>query len=286
MKPGFWDYVREAFSARPMGMFVAPNWVGLGIFALLGVMNPGFWVIGFGLELAYLGGLATNDRFQRLVDATHQWKARRQWQVRVDELASQLGVEGQRRYRALEVRCRAILEQQFRGLTPSSGLDAQGEGLGRLLWVYLRLLLTRQAIDRIIRQPSESAEDTERLEGRIRALETRLKEEGLGEELRRSLTGQVEILQQRIGKRREAREKIAFLDAELTRIEEQAELVREQAVLSTNPEAVSQRIDEITTTLGGTSEWIKKQQQIYGAVEDLLMEPPALSVDVQVKQSQ
>jgi hypothetical protein len=286
MNPGFWDYVREAFNARPVGMFVAPNWVGLGIFALLGALNPGFWVIGIGLELAYLGGLATNDRFQRLVNATHQWKARQQWQARVDELVTQLGVDGQRRYRALEVRCRAILEQQFRGLTASTGLEVQGEGLGRLLWVYLRLLLTRQALDKIIRQPTESTEDTERLAGRIRALETRLKEEGLGEELRRSLTGQIEILQQRIGKRREAREKIAFLDAELTRIEEQAELVREQAVLSTNPEAVSQRIDEITTTLGGTSQWIKEQQQIYGAVEDLLMEPPALSVNVQVKQSQ
>ncbi len=66
---GFFDYVRAAFSARPIGMFVPPNWVGLGAFALLGVANPGFWVLGAGLELGYLAVLATNQRFQRVVDA-------------------------------------------------------------------------------------------------------------------------------------------------------------------------------------------------------------------------
>ena len=36
MNPGAWDYIREAFNARPIGMFVPPNWIGLGAFALLG----------------------------------------------------------------------------------------------------------------------------------------------------------------------------------------------------------------------------------------------------------
>ncbi len=284
MKPGLWDYVREAFSARPIGMFIPPNWVGLGVFALLGLLNPGFWVIGFGLELAYLGVLATNQRFQRLVAASRLWETRQQWQAKVDGIASQLGVEGQQRYRALEVRCRAILEQQAHLGIVATGLDAQGEGLGRLLWVYLRLLLTRQSIDKIVREATTP--ESNRIEERLASLQSRLKEETLGEELRKSLTGQVEILQQRLEKRREAKEKIAFLDAELTRIQEQVELVREQAVLSTDPESVSQRIDQITTTLGGTTQWISEQQKIYGAVEDLMAEAPSLSVSAPGKQSQ
>ena len=286
MKPGFWDYVHQAFNARPIGMFVPPNWIGLGVFGLLGILNPGFWVIGIGLELAYLGSLATNGRFQRLVQATQQTQTRRQWQATVDDQVKQLNPEGQRRYRGLEARCRSILEQQMRGLTGAGVLDAQGEGLGRLLWVYLRLMLTRQAIDKIIQEAAGGTEDIARLSERIQNLQTRLKEESIGEELRKSLTGQIEILQQRVEKRREAREKLAFLDAELTRIEEQAELVREQAVLSTDPQSVSQRIDQITATLGGTSQWISEQQKIYGAVEDLMAEPPALSASIAPRQSQ
>ncbi len=286
MKPGLRDYIHDAFNARPIGMFIPPNWVGLGIFALLGLVNPGFWVIGIGLELAYLGVLATNPRFQRLVAATRQWETRRQWQSKVDELVRMLGVEAQQRYRALEVRCKAILEQQAHLSVVSTGLDAQGEGLGRLLWVYLRLLLTRQAIDRIVRESASPREDADRIGERITNLQSRLKEESLGEELRKSLSGQIEILQQRLEKRREAKEKTAFLDAELIRIEEQVELVREQAVLSTDSESVSQRIDQITTNLGGTTQWISEQQKIYGAVEDLMAEPPSLSLGVSGKQSQ
>src|SRR5512136_1348774 len=115
MKPSFSDYVREAFHARPIGMFVPPNWVGLGVFGLLGLLNPGFWVMGVGLELAYLGILATNKRFQRLIDAVYLGKTTRGRQEMVDSLINQLGPEGLKRYRALEVRCRAILKQQFRG---------------------------------------------------------------------------------------------------------------------------------------------------------------------------
>lgn len=286
MKPSFGDYVREAFHARPIGMFVPPNWIGLGIFGLLGLLNPGFWVMGAGLELAYLGTLATNKRFQRLIDATFLGRTTKTRQEMVNDLVNQLAPEGLKRYRALEARCRSILEQQSRAGPIATVVESQGEGLSRLLWVYLRLLLTRQAIERIVRETAEAREGSDRLEDRVLALEAQLKEANLTEDLRRSLSGQMEILQQRLEKRKEARDKMAFLDAELTRIQEQIELVREQAVLAASPEALSQRIDQITTTLGGTNQWIREQQQIYGAVEDLLAEPPPLSPGTPAKQSQ
>ena len=286
MKPGFWDYVKSAFNARPIGMFIPPNWIGLGIFAVLGALNPGFWIIGAGLELGYLALLATETRFQRFVSGERLLRTQRQWQTKMDQLVAQLGQGDQARYRALESRCRSVLGQQLQGAALLPDLDVQAEGLGRLSWMYLRLLLTRQSIDRIIRESTAVTLDGERLEERIDRLQGRLKEESLSDELRRSLAGQVEILQQRLERRREAREKLAFLDAELARIQEQVELLREQAVLSTDPETVSERIDQITTTLGGTTEWIRQQQKIYGVMEDLLVEPPPLSVRTVAKENQ
>jgi hypothetical protein len=284
MKPGFWDHVRAAFSARPIGMFVPPNWVGLAAFGFLGLVNPGFWVMGFGLELAYLGLLANNDRFQRIVSAQKQIEGRRAWQQSVDGLVQQLSIEGQRRYRNLETRCASILEQQQKVSVMPSGLEAQGESLGRLLWMYLRLLMTRQAIDRIVRESAGTGEESNQLEDRVRRLEAQLAEGAISDELRRSLTGQIEILKQRLQKRAEARDKLAFLDAELTRLQEQVELIREQAVLSTDPQLLSTRIDQITATLDGTNQWIREQQKIYGATEDLLSEPPPFSIREAIKQ--
>jgi hypothetical protein len=277
VNPGAWDYIRKAFNARPIGMFVPPNWIGLGVFAILGAMNPGFWVIGLGLELGYLWVLSTHKRFQRFVDASKQMQTKQQWQTKINALIQQLSGEDQQRYRALEVRCWTLLEQQHAIQTASPGLQAQGEGLGRLLWVYLRLLTTRQAINRILRSPVGVPNESTGLEERISNLQSRIKEE-LSEDLRKSLTGQIEILQQRLDKRREAKEKLAFLDAELTRIQEQVELVREQAVINADPETLSKRIDDVTATLGGTTQWISDQQKIYGAVEDLMSEPPPLQI--------
>jgi hypothetical protein len=284
MKPGFWDHVRAAFSARPIGMFVPPNWIGLTAFGFLGLLNPGFWVMGFGIELAYLGMLATNERFQRTVIAEKQWQGRRQSQKRVDDLIQQLVPEAQRRYRNLEVRCGAILDQQQKAAVVPSGLEAQSESLGRLLWMYLRLLLTRQAIERIVRESAGLGEESNQLEDRIQKLETQLAGRSVSEELRRSLTGQIDILKQRLQKRTEARDKLAFLDAELTRLQEQVELIREQAILSTDPQLLSTRIDQITATLDGTNQWIQEQQKIYGATEDLLSEPPPLTIKEAIKQ--
>jgi len=279
VNPSAWDYIRKAFNARPIGMFIPPNWIGLGVFGLLGILNPGFWLVGLGLELGYLWTLGTNDRFRRFVGASQQVLTRKQWQSRVDLLVSQLNSEDQQRYRKLEGRCRALLDQQQQlQSAPVPALQAQNEGLGRLLWLYLRLLSTRQAINRMLLGQG-SPDASQDLEERIGQLKAKLSEQ-LSEDLRKSYSGQVEILEQRLERRKEAKEKLAFLDAELTRIQEQVELVREQAVLTADPVTISQRVDQITTTIGSTSQWVTDQQKIYGAVEDLMSEPPAVKLTI------
>jgi hypothetical protein len=49
---------------------------------------------------------------------------------------------------------------------------------------------------------------------------------------------------------------------------------------------LSRRIDEIAATLGGTGQWIKDQQQVYGAMDDLLSEPPPLTTDARAKETE
>jgi hypothetical protein len=251
-------------------MFVAPNWIGLAAFGLLGAANPGFWVLGAGLELGYLALLTTNTRFQRLADAVDGAEHQDDWEQKVRGLLAGLSDADRHRYESLQARCRGILDQQTAGASVS--VDTQGAGLARLLWMYLRLLVARQAIEHVI----SAAEDGEPLQRRLADLDTRLAGTDLSDELRRSLAGQADILRQRLTQQEEARGKLAFIHAELVRIQEQIELVREQAALSTDPEGLSQRIDQITATLGGTAQWIREQQQVYGAMEDLLTEPPPL----------
>jgi hypothetical protein len=281
-KPGFIPYVQAAFNARPFGMFVAPNWIGLGAFALLGLMTPGFWVLGAGLELGYLAVLVRSARFRRTVDAGRVSSVTGEWQRRMNALMARLDDRDRRRYQRLSGRCGAILDQQLQGAEVPQGIEAQSEGLGRLSWMYLRLLAARQAIGHVL----GDAERDESLGSRLTELETQVAARELGDDLRRSLASQADILRQRLAQQAEARDKLLFLDAELTRIEQQVELIREQAALSTDPELLSHRIDQITATLGGTSQWIRDQQKVYGAMEDLLTEPPPLAGSIRVGETQ
>ena len=282
-KPGFFDYVSAAFNARPMGMFVAPNWVGLAAFGLLGVANPGFWVLGAGLEIGYLLTLATNSRFQRVVASRPLAAAQAEWNTRIAALLKRLSADERQRYEALATRCASIIDLQTHGGTETPhGIESQADSLGRLSWTFLRLLVARNMILTIL----ADGEDDGVLVQRRRSLERQASDETIGADLRRSLTGQMEILSQRVEQRQEAERKLAYIDAELSRIEEQVELIREQAALSTDPEILSQRIDQIAGTLAGTGQWIRDQQKVYGVMEDLLSEPPPLTADARAKESE
>lgn len=286
MKPGFWDYVKAAFSARPIGMFIPPNWVGLALFGVLGFMNPGFWIMGAGLELGYLYILSTHPRFRRIIAATRSAGERRVWEEKLRTLTGQLDSDDQRRYRTLEHRCREIMDQQGPADKMGGGsVEVQvASGLGRLLWIYLRLLLARQGIDRMLHEASISDMGKRGLTDRVKELENRLKDQTLGEDLRKSLAGQLEIVKQRIERQREAKEKLGYLDAELERIREQVELIREQTLLPNDPQTVSDRIDQITATLGGTTQWVREQQKMYGKVEDLMEESPPILAPTPVEE--
>jgi len=278
----FFEYVGAAFNARPFGMFVAPNWVGLAAFGALGVLNPGFWVLGAGLELGYLAVLSTNNRFRRVVEATPAIESAGEWQKKITSLLGRLDNRARSRYDALAARCHAILDQQSHGGEIPEGLEAQREGLSRLLWMYLRLIVAREAVERLLVE----ADAGPSLDRRVTDLEAQIGRKGVSDDLRRSLTSQLDILRQRQTQQSEAEQKLEFLDAELVRIQEQVELIREQAALSTDPELLSQRIDQIAATLGGTAQWIRDQQQLSGAMEDLVAEPPPLLGPSRVRQNQ
>jgi hypothetical protein len=292
VRPGFWQYIKAAFNARPIGMFVAPNWIGLAAFGLLGyAVDPGFWVLGAGLELGYLSVLATNPRFQRFVGGVVSVGAAQSGQ-KVQQALANLSPNDKERYRLLELGCQSILQLQFHGAADAPGYRMQAEALGRLTWMYLRLLVTRQSIQNVLLAPpaprpgeprrntppplptTQADGESRLLQGRLADLKARLSDQTLTEDLRRSLTSQADLIQQRLDRRATAANKLAYIDAELTRIEQQVELIREQAVLSTDPESFSQKIDEIGATLSGTGEWIAEQQRVLGAMNDLIEGTP------------
>ena len=148
----FLHYVKAAFYARPWGMFIPPNWVLIAAFAMLGVaFHPGLWLVGAGLELAYLLFLSTSNRFMHWVNAQDSFANKQTTQQQIAGLLARLDASDQMRYRQLEDRCKGILSEQHDNVTRSD-MQLQADGLSKLLFVYLRLLLTRSGILRLLQE--------------------------------------------------------------------------------------------------------------------------------------
>lgn len=269
MKPGFLTYLGAAFNARPLGMPLPPNWVGLAAAGLLGLVNPGFWLIGAGLELGYLLALTSSTRFRATADAAHLQAASGTWESKRAALIERLPADERKRQEALEERCRAVLTHGQDG--DEATLDgAQAESLAQLAWVHLRLLLSRNRLDRVVSEAEPPAEVAKR----IRDLQKRIADPSTSEGLKNSLASQLEILNSRQASHTSVRDQLALIDAELERLRQQVELVREQTALSADASGASRTIDALGATLGETTRWLSDQRQVLGEVEDLTTAPP------------
>jgi hypothetical protein len=268
---GIWRYLKAAFNARPLGMPLPPNWLGLATAGLLGLVHPGFWLLGAGLELAYLYMLVASPRFRRWVDAVQAAPARREQEARRTAALARLDRDDRAAQELLDERCREVVEAHgVHAGADDPAVRGQAEALARLAWVHLRLLTARRGLARLVRE----ARKGEDLGARIAELRGRLPD--AGDELRRSLEGQLEILESRRGQQGRAQDQLAFIEAELERLRQQVELAREQALAGAGSEAVSRSVDALGETVSTAGAWIAEQARTSGLADDALGEAPPL----------
>lgn len=277
---GLWSYIRAAFNIKYPGMFVSPNWIMLAAFTFLGTLiNPGFFLIGAGFELTYLQMLAANPRFQRYIRGKASMEKfleeQADWQSRISRLIVQLSQEGKKRFDDLKKRCSEVIDFYNIQLSLDPNIVLQHiKCLNNFLWIFLQLLVAKQAINKLI-EGTLFSKFLSNLEGSIKELEDRInKVESL--ELKKSLEGKRDILKQRLQTLTEAKQKLAFIDAELDRIEQQVELIREQAALSKDAQGISMHIDSVSSSLSETSEWIKQQESLFGSIQKMTETPPQI----------
>jgi hypothetical protein len=273
------DYVRAAFHRKvtvPMLGMMPVNAMALGAFAVLGIANPGFWLLGAAAELAYLLGVSSNGRFQKLVDAEQALDAQSGWEERVHAEVERLAPDSRKRYAQLLDQCRRILglSESTEGASLAGVRGLRSSSLNQLLWIFLRLLRSRELI-------SDNLSDVrhEEIEGEITTLGTRI--EGIDREkdvaLARSLEGTLEILQRRLANLERAAASLRVIEAELGRIEQHVELIREESAVSGKAEALSSRLDAVTNAMSETTRWMADNAELFGALGD---ESAAVSGDL------
>jgi hypothetical protein len=259
----------KAFTFRPLGMPIPPNFFGLATFGMLGAfLSPGFWLIGAGLEVAYLALLARNPRFRAAAEAGVLASRGEDERVRAYEgLLEKLPPDDRARQERLEERCADIAAS----LPADAGLE-QEERLAQLAWLHLRLRAARGSLRAVV---SEAAAEARGLQGQEDAARARLRAADLPAELRKSLEQQVQVIDRRQAAHAEARERLDRAEAELERITQQVALVRDQARLAAGEGAIAGAVDALAASLGEASRFAEAERELLGLDDPLVAPPPA-----------
>ncbi len=255
-------YIKAAFFLRvpvPALGQVPVNLLGVVGLGILGFAEPTFWLLGVGLETALLFLLATNPRFQKLVEAAD---------VRLDEndaeqkrrlLITTLPAESQQRLLRLSAKCRQVSEIFRNQQADEFVLEANRDALWRLEWVYLKLLVAEHNL-----LSTKSAETEVDLQKRIELLTAGNKDASDSDSLRQSRTATINILRERLANIARRAQSTEEVESDLTRIEAQLDLMIENAIIQGKPQTIATDI-ELATNLAGASIFGESQS----AVSDL-----------------
>ena len=260
------SYIAAAFNARPFGMPLPPNWLGLAAFGLLGgLVNPGFWLIGLGIEALYLWGLARYPRFRAVIDAQAQGSS--EWRSTYDGFVSRLDERSRRAQENIERQGAELADV----LTRQGAIPAQVADVRQLVWLHLKLLVARSAL---LDVTTTAERERHALDEQERELGVRLQEADLGDELRHSLEQQRAVIRTRRVAHADALGRRELVEAELERLRQQLALVREQALLATDEASVARSVDALSASLNEANRWLKDQREILAGLETFSDEPP------------
>jgi hypothetical protein len=256
----YWDYVKAAFwkpvRTRVLGAMPLTQML-IASFGLAGFVNPGFWLLGLAGVVALVGGRSASERFQKLVEGERLLRRSENAEDKMKQAYDRLQPASQARYRALVVVCREVLGLGA-GTGESSLTDFRAGNLNQMLWLFLRLLASRESITDTVARI-----DRRQLEAGLESIKARLAGAADPEgPLARSLRATLEIQEKRLANLDSATDNLAVVDAELERIEQQIRLVREESAMSRSPDALSARLEAVSQTLSESSRWMDQHADL------------------------
>jgi hypothetical protein len=271
-------YLAEAFLFRWNLLLFLGGMAAASLTPLSDVLIP---LVGAG-ELAYLAGLTSIPKFRAAIDAKvygEQKGPLTTTTVPAPTLASMLGglaPDTRNRFERLHARCREMrgIAAGVRGASgdQSSSDSMATPGLDRLLWLFLRLLVSKTALDRFLKTMNEP-EMTARLDGLRKSLETAQKAND--ERVTKSLQDSVAMGELRLDNFQRAKKNAEFVSLELDRIEGKIQALAEIAVNRQDPDFISSQVDSAAESMRQTEKAVTELQHLTG-LADQLEEPPAI----------
>jgi hypothetical protein len=225
-------------------------------------------------EVAFLGGLVSRPKFRDAIDAqVHKDAQQPGTGESLADIVSSLPPQSRQRFETLRARCLEMksIARGVSGQPASSSEDLSTPALDRLLWIFLRLLVSQNWLDRFLHSTSDG-------EIRARIEETKAKLTNAGtqdERIKHSLEDSVAAQELRLENYKKASDNADFVRLELDRIEAKIQALVESSVNRQDPDAFTSQIEGVAASVQSTEAAIRELQQITGVVNQM-QEPPAI----------
>jgi hypothetical protein len=285
---GMSDYLKEAFLFRWNLLFLLGGTAAAALTPLAPVLLP---LVAAG-ELTYLTGLVSIPRFRAAIDAKVHAAGKAAGRARPHR--------HHRRFRSsrCSAACRPRRGRASSGCTraasrcaaspPASAAQPAAEnssveeirtpGLDRLLWLFLRLLLSKTALDRFLQTMNEqeiAARLAELRKNVAAAQEAQSATAGGDDRILRSLQDSIAMSELRLDNYGRAKKNADFVSVELDRIEGKIQALAEMSVNRQDPDFLSNQVDSAAESMRQTEKAVSELQHLTG-LADQLEEPPAI----------
>ena len=294
---GMPDYLKEAFLFRWNLLFFLGGAAAAALTPLAPVLLP---LVAAG-EVTYLTGLVSVPRFRAAIDAkVHAaGKAAAAGGAMAQPLTASLVtmLEGlpasaRTRFEQLHARCLVMrgIAAGVRGAAGDQGSSAEEirtPGLDRLLWLFLRLLVSKTALDRFLQTMTEQELTTRLADVRKSLAAARVAQAapagqagdaaktGGDDRIVKSLQDSIAMYELRLDNYGRAKKNAEFVTIELDRIEGKIQALAEMAVNRQDPDFLTSQVDSAADSMRQTEKAVSELQHLTG-LADQFEEPPAI----------
>jgi hypothetical protein len=211
-------------------------------------------------EIAYLGLLGLNPRFQKVLIATgknDKPAVVENPNEQFRRLLDFLGPEDLERFQHVRRRCASLIDLRNRMDGQSSNIgvkELRNESVDRMLWLFLKLLHQKSGMERFLATTDRVAIDHELAEARIEFQHAQERDQASSVESRltSSIRERISTIESRMENLHQAESNLELVTAEISKTEQQITHLCEVGMTGKDSAGLTAQIDSISSSMQST----------------------------------
>jgi uncharacterized FlaG/YvyC family protein len=266
-RQGFLFYVKKAFTQYW-------NLLAVGAGSAFGIISGHPDVIlplVMAGEILYLAGLSTHPKFQAAMDA-QELKATQKTQtqsaaIKTQQILASLSKPERVRFEKLKSQCIELIRISSQVKDDADGkngtiAELQTSGMNRLLWIFLKLLYYKNAIERFLDtiEVEDIHNDIERSKERIATLGPPESDSPTAAKRRALLQDHLQTSEMRIKNYERSKENLELIEDELERLSTKITSLAEMGINRQDPNFITSEVDTVSSSVKNSEKAMSELQ--------------------------